>query len=215
MYRGLRKSSFIPEPWGHNSRVLWEVHCGVWRRAWRSSWASSLTLRRLRRHPASPSRRRGRRCRVYSSSDVAWWHSVGPAGQGLACTSGSGARGDPGPPGRSAGVRTKEVRGSRGGPGPLEEGGPGPRLLMMGTPLRGGAWRHRTPPRAGGGSGAIRVMRWSPNGQSWQKSNGNSAEPVSSRVAGFTVLPQRPGWRSSDRSWRTGLRSQPLWGMVI
>ena len=27
-----------------------------------------------------------------------------------------------------------------------------------------------------------------------------------------TVPPQRPGWRSSDRSWRTGLRSQPLWG---
>ena len=29
-----------------------------------------------------------------------------------------------------------------------------------------------------------------------------------------TVLPQRPGWRSSDRSWRTGLRSEPLWGMA-
>ena len=25
-----------------------------------------------------------------------------------------------------------------------------------------------------------------------------------------TVSPQRPEWRSSDRSWRTGLRSQPL-----
>ena len=29
-----------------------------------------------------------------------------------------------------------------------------------------------------------------------------------------TVSPQRPEWRSSDRSWRTGLRSQPLWGMA-
>ena len=29
---------------------------------------------------ASPSRRRGRRCGVYSPPDVAWWRSVGPAG---------------------------------------------------------------------------------------------------------------------------------------
>ena len=43
MYRGSQKSSFLPELWGYNSRVLWEVHCGVWRRAWRSSWASSLS----------------------------------------------------------------------------------------------------------------------------------------------------------------------------
>ena len=43
----------------------------------------------------------------------------------------------PDPPGQSAGVRTKEVRGSRGGPGLLEGGGPGPRLLVMGIPLRG------------------------------------------------------------------------------
>jgi len=120
----------------------------------------------------------------------------------------------PDPPGQSVGVRTKEVRGSRGGPRPLEEGGPGPRPLVLGIPPRGGAWRHRTPPRAGGGSGAIRVMRWSPNSESWQNSNGNSAEPVSSRVAGSTVLPQRSGWRSSDRSWRTRLWSQPLWGMA-
>ena len=74
----------------------------------------------------------------------------------------------PDPPGQSAGVRTKEVRGSRGGPRPLEEGGPGPRPLVLGIPPRGGAWRHRTPPRAGGGSGAIRVMRWSPVGRSWR-----------------------------------------------
>src|SRR6185295_3039418 len=29
-----------------------------------------------------------------------------------------------------------------------------------------------------------------------------------------TVSSQRPEWRSSDRSWRTRLRSQPLWGMA-
>ena len=29
-----------------------------------------------------------------------------------------------------------------------------------------------------------------------------------------TVSPQRPEWRSSDRSWRTRLRSPPLWGMA-
>ena len=43
----------------------------------------------------------------------------------------------PDPPGQSAGVRTKEVRGSRGSPGPLEGGGPGLRLLVLGIPLRG------------------------------------------------------------------------------
>ena len=30
----------------------------------------------------------------------------------------------------------------------------------------------------------------------------------------LTVSSQRPEWRSSDRGWRTGLRSQPLWGMA-
>ena len=103
MYRGLRKSSFLPEPWGYNSRVLWEVNCGVWCRAW---W-SSLSSRRLRRRPASPSRRRGPCYRVYGLPNVAQWRSVGPASQSLACTSGSGARGSPGPPGRSAGLHTR------------------------------------------------------------------------------------------------------------
>ena len=43
----------------------------------------------------------------------------------------------PDPLGQSAGVRTKVVRRSRGGPGLLEGGGPGPRLLVMGIHLRG------------------------------------------------------------------------------
>jgi len=30
-----------------------------------------------------------------------------------------------------------------------------------------------------------------------------------------TASPQRPKWRSSDRSWRTRLRSPPLWGMAV
>ena len=29
-----------------------------------------------------------------------------------------------------------------------------------------------------------------------------------------TVSSQRPEWQSSDRSWRTRFRSQPLWGMA-
>jgi len=29
-----------------------------------------------------------------------------------------------------------------------------------------------------------------------------------------TMSPQRPEWRSSDRSWRTGLRSLPLRGVA-
>jgi len=48
---------------------------------------------------------------------------VGPAGQGLAYIRASAVAGHvavPDPHGRSAGVCTKEVRGSRGGHGPLE-----------------------------------------------------------------------------------------------
>ena len=175
-----------------------------------------IALRRSRRRPASPNRRRGHRCRVYNSPDVAWWRSVGPAGQGLAYIRAPAVMRHvavPYPPGRGAGVCTKEVRESHGGPGPLEGGGPGLRLPVLSIPPWG-TWRRRTPSRAGGGPGAIHVVRWSPDSRSWQNSNGSCAEHISSRVAGPTVLPQHPGWRSSDRSWRTGLRSQPLWGMA-
>ena len=41
------------------------------------------------------------------------WHSAGPAGQSFVCTSSSGARGGPGPPGRSAGVHTRRSGGLR------------------------------------------------------------------------------------------------------
>ena len=51
----------------------------------------------------------------------------------------------------------------------------------------------------------------SPDGRCRQNSNGSSAEPVLSRVAGPTVLLQHPGWRSGDQSQRMGPRSHPLW----
>ena len=48
---------------------------------------------------------------VYGLLYTERWLSVDPAGQGPACTSGSGARGGPGLPGRSAGVRTRRSGG--------------------------------------------------------------------------------------------------------
>ena len=63
---------------------------------------------------------------------------MGPAGQGLAYIRAPVVTEHvaiPDPPGRSAGVCTKEVRESHGDPGPLEEGGPGLRLLVFGVPL--------------------------------------------------------------------------------
>ena len=79
--RGSRR--LLPESRGCSGRALWEVHCGVWRRAWLSSWASSLVLRRSRRRPCRSSGRRGRCCRGYHPPGVAWRCSEGPAGQGL------------------------------------------------------------------------------------------------------------------------------------
>ena len=151
-----------------------------------------MILRRSRQRPASLSRRRGRRCMVYSPLDVAWWRSVGPASQGLAYICVPAVTGRvvfPGPHGRSASACTKKVRESHGDPGPLEGGGPGPSAASAKRPSLRGTWRHRTPSREGGGPGALRVVRWSPDSRSWQNSNGSSAEPLSSCVAGSTVLP--------------------------
>ena len=206
MRSGSWKSSSFPRiagvQWSSTvGSTLWEVHYGAWRRAWQSSWVSSLVLRRLRRRPASPSRWHGHRYRVYRLPDVSWRRSVGHVAV-------------PGPPGWSASACAKGVRESRGGPGPPRGGRSGPPADSAERPSLRGTWRHRTPSQAGGGSGALGVVRWSPNNRSWQNSNGSCVEHVSSRVAGSIVLPQRQGWRSSDRSWRTGLRSQPLWGMA-
>ena len=66
----------------------------------RGTWKSSF----------SPESRGGRRCRVYSLPNVAWWRSVGPAGQGLAYTCEPAVAGRvavPDPPGRSASACTK------------------------------------------------------------------------------------------------------------
>ena len=58
---------------------------------------------------------------VYGLLYTAWWRSVGPVGQGPACTSGSGSgvRGGPGPPGWSAGVHTRRSGGHVEVPDPL------------------------------------------------------------------------------------------------
>ena len=171
-----------------------------------------MVFRRSRRRPASPSRWRGHRCRVYSPPDVAWWRSVGPAGQGLAYIRAPAIAGRVAVPDPLDGVLACALRRSGSHvevPDP-SRGRSGPPAASAECPSLRGTWRHRTPSRAGGGPGAIRVARWSPVSRSWRNSDGSSAEPVLSRVAGSIVLPQRPGWRSSDRSWRTGLRSLPL-----
>ena len=160
----------FPESRGCSGRTLWEVHCGAWRRAWQLSRISSLVLWRSRRRPASPSRRHGRRYRVYRLPGVAWRRSVGPAGQGLAYICAPAVVGHvavPDPPVRSASACTKGVRKSRGGPGPLEGGRSGPPAASAEHPSLGDTWRHRTPSRAGDGSGAIGVVRWSPDSKSW------------------------------------------------
>ena len=178
MYGGSWRLSFLPELRGYNNRVLWEVHYEVWRRAWWSSWLSSLTSRRSRRRPANSSRRRGRHCRMFNPPDVAfrgpcrsgscvlqWWRgtrrSRTPQDGVLACT--SGGSGDT--------WRSRTTRGGRSGtPAACAE-----------RPSWRGTWRRRTPSQAGGGSGTMRVMRWSPDGRSWQNSTG--AVPSASRPA--------------------------------
>ena len=52
--RGSRR--LLPESWGCSDRVLWEVHCGVWRWSWQSSWASSLTPSHRTNGPGPASR---------------------------------------------------------------------------------------------------------------------------------------------------------------
>ena len=111
MSRGSWKSSFSPESlWGMASGVavildivlgLAEIapaSCQPQQAAWSSLWGVQAS-----------------RCGVVA------FH--GPCRSGsciYTCTSGSRARGGPGPPERSAGVCTEEVRESRGDPGPLE-----------------------------------------------------------------------------------------------
>ena len=152
-----------------------------------------LGLAEIAPAPCQPSRRRGHRCRAYSSGGILRALQVkvlrAPAGVGHAAVlnplDGVQARA-PGSPGDTWRPRTP-----RGGSGTPAAGD--------GHPSSRGPWRHRTPSRAGGGPGAMRMMRQSPDGRSWQNRDRNCAERVLSRVAGSTVPPQRPGWRSSDR----------------
>ena len=71
----------------------------------------------------------------------------------------------------------------------------GPRPRVTPTPFEGSYRRKSTREVRGVGSTVV------------------GAVPSTSRTTSqvTTVAPQRPEWRSSDRSWRTGLRSQPLW----
>jgi len=202
MHRGSRRSSFLPELRGYNNRVLWEVHCGVSRRAWWSSGASYLTSRRSRRRPANPSRRRGRRCRMFSNPDVAF---RGP------CRSGScvlqrwqGTRRSRTPLDKVPVCALRRSEGCVVVPDP-SRGRSGTPVACAERPSWRGTWRRRTP---------FPCRRRVRCHTCDEVESGSSAERVSSRVAGLIVLPQHPGWRSSDWSWRTGLRSQPLWGMA-
>jgi len=92
------------------------------------------------------------------------------------------------------------------------------------------AWRCSEDP-AGGGLDLVKV-RTAPEGRAHavrgflRRKSTREVRGVGSIVVGTvpstscttsqvpTVAPQRPEWRGSDRSWRTGLRSQPLWGMA-
>ena len=100
------------------------------------------------------------------------------------CASGSGARGGPGPP--LGGVLARALRGSGSHvevPDP-SRGRSGPSAANAKHPSLGDMGRRRIPSRAGDGSGAVGVVRWSPDSRSWQNSNGSCAEHVSYRVAG-------------------------------
>ena len=117
-----------------------------------------LGLAEITPRPDSPSRRRGHRCRVYRLPGVAWRRSVGPAGQGLAYICAPAVVGHvavPGPLGWSASACAKGVRESRGGPGPLEGGGPGLRLLVLSIPPWGTRGDAGSLPEQGTGPGSV------------------------------------------------------------
>ena len=100
-------------------------------------------------------------------------------------------------PGRSAGVRTRRSGRHVEVPDPSR----GREVRDSGCECWASlfGWHVATPDPfpSRGRSEAIRVIRWSPDSRSWQNSNGSRAKPISSHVAGPTVLPQHSGWRSS------------------
>ena len=110
MRRGSWKSSSFPRIAG----VQWSSTVGsaLWGMASGMTVVLDIVLGLAEIAPVSdnPSRQRGPRCRVYRLPDVAWWRSVGSAGQGLAYICAPAVVGHvavPDPLGRSANAYTK------------------------------------------------------------------------------------------------------------
>ena len=94
-------------------------------------------------------------CRSESCMHQRWWgtrQSQSPLDGVLACTLGG--------PGDT--WRSRTPRGGRSGTS----------AACAEHPSWRGTWHRWTSSQAGGGSGAMRVMRWSPDGRSWQNSTG-------------------------------------------
>ena len=102
------------------------------------------------------------------------------------------------------GVRACILEGPGGHVGdsdPQRGGVPGLYPFVLGAP----------PLRARDVAGSLPQWEVSPDGRCRQNSNGSSAEPVLSRVAGPKVLLQHLRWWNGDRSQRMGPRSHLLW----
>ena len=85
------------------------------------------------------------------------------------------------------------------------EGPAGQGLVLV---KAGVAFRESCPCR----SGVPRKGKYEGGTGSWQHSSWSSAEHVLHCIAGSHSAATAPG--SSDRSWRRGLRSLPLWGVA-
>ena len=109
------------------------------------------------------------------------------------------ARGGPGPPGRSAGVRTRRSRSVWKSRAP-RRGGPGSYSYVLSAPL--GRTRDIV--------GPLPQREMGPDGGCRQNSNGGGANLSCAALNAPTVLLQRPGWLSGDRGQRMGRRSHPL-----
>ena len=159
MRRGSRKSSSFLRITG----VQWSSTVGstLWGMASGVAVVLGIVLGLAEIAPASGQPQqaaRGRRCRVYRLLGVAWRRSVGPAGQGLAYICAPAVVGHvavPAPPGWSASACAKGVRESHGGPGPLQGGGPGLRLLVLSIPPWGTRGNAGSLPEQGMGPGLL------------------------------------------------------------
>ena len=137
MYRGSWKLSFLPELWGYNSRVLWEVHCGYG--VGRDGRPEHRPCLRGDCAGVLPTPAGGVVVTVGCTTLQMWRDGVPLALQVrvLRAPDVAGCAVVPDPPGRSAGVRTKEVlrvtrrsrtpRGGRSGPPAASDGHPSSR----------------------------------------------------------------------------------------